>query len=355
MQHIVMTRLGTGIYRQSWYDSAISLFQAVTLPSVKAQRFERFIWLVVVDHAMPQAARARLAGLLDDERFHLVPIDLTRLPVIRYASAQHIWDRCRDYLFAQRLVTDPFDYIATSGIDADDAWHVDTLHEVDTRFTAALPQVREAESRTKGLLRHTSGMALTSPRGLRWYPQADVVTPLDARFYAMSVFVLARLSSGISAHSSRHGGWSNYARVLDFRVDEVRPDCPMWVYVRHDRAQVPWAVDRSANDPGAARQLRTHFAIDFDRIAAWRSERDREAVPGNAMPDTYPPYPHGDQIDTYFRITAVNQQIAALRDQLRVTTEHAEQTEIGALLKRQQGVRDDLVATLAAQGQNLFR
>ncbi|HML09555.1 MAG TPA: glycosyltransferase [Stellaceae bacterium] len=355
LPHVVVTRFGTGVYRQSWYDSAIGLFAAVTLPSLRAQRFERFIWLIVVDRAMPEAARLRLEALLDDDRFHLVPIDLEHLPTVRYGSAQHIWDCCLNYLFARRLVTNPFDYIATAMIDADDAWHIDTLRIVDDRFCAALPEVLRVEERTPGFLKHTSGMVLNAPRGLQWYAQADIVVPSELRFQSMSVFVLARLSSGIASHSSRHRAWDNYSRVLDFPVEDIFPDRPMWVYARHDRAEQPWSTAGSVSDLAAAEELRGNFGIDFEKVASWRAEREGEGVPNDGRPGAYPPYPLGVQIDTYFRITALNQQISALSERLRDAIDVAEITGIEVLLRQQRDLREQLVTTLTDQGLNFFR
>ena len=57
LPHFVITRLGIGINNDDWFQSALGLFEAVTLPSLCAQSSTDFTALLIVGHDMPPATR----------------------------------------------------------------------------------------------------------------------------------------------------------------------------------------------------------------------------------------------------------------------------------------------------------
>ncbi|GAB3993051.1 hypothetical protein GCM10029992_03700 [Glycomyces albus] len=63
--HVLSTRLGIGVYDQAWFDYRLTLFENITVPSIRAQTESGFRWLIVVDEQMPHAARKRLAAVVD--------------------------------------------------------------------------------------------------------------------------------------------------------------------------------------------------------------------------------------------------------------------------------------------------
>ncbi|KPC70360.1 hypothetical protein ADL26_17040, partial [Thermoactinomyces vulgaris] len=59
------TRHGIGIFDEDWFGYRQELFSRLTVPSMAAQTTDNFVWLVVVDRAMPKAARERLDRMLE--------------------------------------------------------------------------------------------------------------------------------------------------------------------------------------------------------------------------------------------------------------------------------------------------
>jgi hypothetical protein len=352
MQHFVVIRMGIGVHSEDWYRSALGLFEAITFPSLCAQTSQHFIALVLVDHAIPQTARRHLEHITaGNPNFHVLPIDLTRMYSVRQGCFDYVWDRCHDYLLGRRIIVDPFDYVITSVLDADDAWHRDTVAIVRAHSLERLPAFQRQERENPTCIRHTGGMCLSFPHGLRWFAHSDVVLPAHLPFNSMSVFTVARFSSGISAWSSRHTQWTSYCNVLEFAAITAEADRPMWAYVRHDRTQVGWDEQGNASDPRCVESLRYDFGIDFARVEQWRTDSQRQRG-GDQPPRSHLGMPSTEQLDCYFRITALNRQIDVLERQ-------AEEEDLDAagkaLLLRQRAARDDLMQIFREQARSIFR
>jgi hypothetical protein len=350
LKHFVVTRFGLGVHHLPWYESTLSLFEAITYPSLRAQTSQDFTWLLVVDHQMPRQAMGRLRDIVGGvPDYHIVPLDLTNMRQVRHGCFDHVWYRCQDYIIEHRLLTEPSDYVITSAIDADDAWHRNTAELVRRQSEPELARLLSDEIDRSAVVRHTCGQVLTFTRGLRWFAEADVVQPLDYEFLSMSVFVLARFSSGISALSSRHSAWPAMAHALLFDVKKAEHDGPMWVYVRHDRAQIDWQFEPSNSDAGAAQALRSDFGIDFAKVEAWRAnDLLRRQKPQS---ERHVGLSSREQHDCYFRIAALNRQIAVLE---RKQKQDGRDNEAELLVLKQREARLRLLERLQRQGRELF-
>lgn len=353
VQHFVITRVGIGIHQPSWFDGALSLFEAITFPSLVGQSSQDFTSLLIVDHQMPSQARERLERLVGGfSNFHIVPIDLTNMNSARQGCFDYVWDRCQDYLLARQIVLDPFEYVITSVLDGDDALHRDTVTIVKKVFEREFPNFIKAEAEGMTWIRHTGGMCLTFPDGLQWFAHPDVSVPMHYPFHSMSTFVAARFSSNISACSCRHSQWHHYCQVLNFHqlVEEVGR--PMWVYTRHNRTEVGWDVQRVINDGKSAASLHTEFGIDFDKILEWRAsqwEKERDRLSGGSA---HKGMPGTEQLDCYFRITALNKQIVSLEREL---ARGGLGGGVHALLARQRGARDQLLRSFHVRARENFQ
>jgi hypothetical protein len=269
--------------------------------------------------------------------FHVVPIDLTGMQYVRQGCFDYVWNCCQEFLLGRRLITDPFAYIITSVLDGDDAWHRGTVALVRDQAVAEMPEMLAAEARNFTWIRHTGGMYLSFPDGLEWYAHPDVVVPMHRPFHSMSTFVAARFSSGISACSSRHSAWPSYANVLAFKSITPEASRPMWVYVRHDRTEVPWDIPVRLSDPDSAKILHEQFGINFEKVENWR----RNHLPKNGADagGNHSGMWGTEQLDCYFRISALNRQIAVLERE----AELSRLDEDGlALLARQNALRAEL-------------
>jgi Putative rhamnosyl transferase len=352
--HFIVTRIGIGIHNENWYRGALGLFEAITFPSLCAQTCPDFTCLLIVDRNIPESAKSRLDAIVNGHRnFHIVPIDLTVMQQVHQGCFDYIWERCQDYLLAHRMIVDPFEYIITSVLDADDAWHVETVDLVQKRMTEEMPAFLASERRNMTWTRHTGGACLAFANGLRWYAHPDVVVPLHRLFGDMFVFVAARFSSGISACSSRHTQWASYCNVVDFKDIKCQRATPMWVYVRHDRSEVGWDVKDNESDSDSVSHLHADFGIDFDKVQCWRADHELRAIGrGDNIPRSHDGMAGTEQLDCYFRITALNRQIAILeRDAGNADADGS----LDRLLASQRRARDELVRRFHDQAQSHFR
>jgi len=352
--HFIVTRIGIGIHNENWYRGALGLFEAITFASLCAQTCPDFTCLLIVDRDIPVSARSRLETIVGGRRnFHLVPIDLTAMQQVHQGCFDYVWDRCQDYLLANRLVVDPFEYVITSVLDADDAWHRQTVAVVQERMAAEIPQFPACERQHMTWTRHSGGACLTYPNGLQWFAHSDVVTPLHNPFCSMSVFVAARFSSGISACSSRHTQWASFCNVVEFKDIQCEQGTPMWVYVRHDRSEVGWDVDDRESDSQSVGKLRADFGIDFDKIQRWRENPELRALRTNDnVPRRHAGMAGTEQLDCYFRISALNRQISILERDGRDAGVNGSPDQ---LLAGQRRARDELVWRFHEQAQSHFR
>ena len=347
-QHFVVTRIGLGVYDEGCLADMIDLFEIVTLPSLVGQTSQQFIWLVVIDAGMPVAARRRIeARLRPYPHFHVVAIDVTRLTHVRQGCFDWVWDCCQDHIMETGLIDDTGQYVVTSLIDADDAWHRDVVGTVNAHMASRLPGLTVGEENRGTWLRHTAGIAATFTRGYKWFIEHDAWEPAVSPFMSMSVFVAARFSSGISVCSSRHLGWPSYCKVLAFEMQEVEQNAPMWLYVRHHRTTQPW--DAAAIEPAGAavsRERCESFGIDLERLRQWR---DRSSG-GSGKPHrtAHAGRSASEQYDRIFKLAALNRQIAALqrrRDRLAASnTDQAASAEEAIAAKQAQ--RMDLIGLL---------
>jgi hypothetical protein len=351
LKHFIVTRLGLGVYSQSWFENTIDLFEAVTLPSLVRQSSTEFIWLIVIDADTPPPARDRLDRLLSSyPNFHLVPIDVTQLLHVRQGCFDWVWDHCQDFILERGLLDDPYDYIVTSLIDADDAWHQDVISTINRFMSERLPHARIGEESRGTWLRHTSGIAATLPCGYAWFVNADTLARLQFPFMSMAVFVAARFSSAISACSSRHRSWPSYCEVLAFEVAELEPDRPMWIYARHHLATQPWDAGSGApREASSTDMLCQDFGIDPQRVQQWRKKHDQPV----ASDDNFTMHRGRDasaQYDRMFKIAALNRQIKALKHRREKLGETLVGTDppLEDLIARSQIRRELLIETLRA-------
>jgi hypothetical protein len=359
LRHFVVIRLGLGVYNPIWYDGRLALFEAITCPSLRSQTDQDFIALIVVDQQIPRPALSRLCDIIaNSPNLHIIELDLTNLRQVRHGSWDFVWDHCQDYIIEQNLLSDPFEYIITSILDDDDAWHRRTVELIHNQMAPELPRLIAEESLSLTNYRHTRGQVLTFPRGLKWFVHNDVVQPFQYEFLGISVFVLARFSSGVSALSSRHPAWPAMAEVAVFDVKTLEHDQPMWVYVRHDQAETVWqeptisdpqqpagrGIAGEPGDPAGAAALCAEFGIDFTKVQVWRAKR-------RVQPSRHDGFLAREQLDCVFRIAALNRHIDALeRKQRRKGMNDDDES----LLLEQQRARLKLLDRLQAQGRELF-
>jgi len=341
--HFVVTRLALGIYDEERLNKLVDLFEAVTLPSLINQTSHDFIWLVSIDSNFPDPVKSRIDQLLSPHpNFFLIPIDVTELMNVRLACFDWVWDQYQDFILENNLLIDPHDYVITSVLDADDAWHRDVVSTVNKLAVDRLPSLSEANEMRGTWLRHSSGLAITFPNGYAWFISDGKIWPLKEEFRSMAVFVAARFASGISACSCRHTKWRQYAEILEFEVITHTHKEPMWIYTRHDEAVGHSDSKQAMPMPTSFEdRLGKTFGIDITKAKSWCTQ----------YPSRHPSRPRGEmkfnqhaavQFDLFFRIAGLNRKMRALKR--RNATDHA--GRIADQLKHCEADRKRLVALL---------
>lgn len=309
VKHFVITRIGIGIYDKVRLTKMIELFGAVTAPSLANQSSQNFIHLVVTDAFIPGECHDLLHSLLRGRpNAFLIAIDVTALTQVHLGSFDWVWDHCQQFILENNLVENPHDYVTTSILDADDAWQVDVVSTVEKVISEKLPAIDAKADERPTWTRHSSGIALTFPKGLAWFVAANRVGLMNFDFHSMSVIITSRFSSGISCCSSRHAKWPQYAEVVQFEIVKVTGDQPMWIYSRHDEGVIRWRADGSHPiGSEAENKLKTLFGIDLAKIRQWCSAYPAQSdsvYGGKKATETY---------DLIFRIAGLNRKISALK------------------------------------------
>jgi hypothetical protein len=306
--HFVITRLGFGIYEEARLKKMIDLFAAVTLPSIKNQT-ERFFWLIVVDKACAEANKDQIRGLIaGHDNYYCIEIDVTKLSNVRLACFDWVWDHCQSFILEKGLIENPEEYVITSIIDADDAWNREVISTVDQLVTKNMPAQFEKLNTRGTWLRHSIGLAITFYDGYVWFLSEKKIWPVKDEFRSMSVFVVARFSSGISACSCRHTQWRKYAEILDFEIMSLPSKQPMWVYCRHEETVESWNAKQGMPVPASFdERLQNTFGIDLEKVNKWLSDYP----PQNISQKHFNPSA-AIQYDLMFRIAIWNRKIQAL-------------------------------------------
>jgi len=310
--HFVVTRLGHGIYNGERLNKLVDLFEAITLPSVINQTSHDFIWLVSIDSDFPDAVKSRIGQLLSPyPNFFVVPIDVTELMNVRLACFDWVWDHYQDFILENCLLIEPHDYVITSILDADDAWHRDVISTVNKLVGDRLPGLSKTSEARGTWLQHSSGLAITLPHGYAWFISDGRIWPLQQEFRSMAVFVASRFSSGISACSCRHTKWRQYADVLEFEVITHTHKEPMWVYTRHGEAVGQWDSKPAMPMPASFdERLEKTFGIDMGKAKSWCAKYSSRPL-GEKKFDQHA----ANQFDLFFQIAGINRKIRALRRQ----------------------------------------
>ena len=133
-----------------------------------------------------------------------------------------IFEPCRNYLLERCLITDPTEFILTSAINSDDAWHRDFVSDINAIVADKLPGLIASEPYAATYVGHSAGLAITQQNGQKLFLPAKMTEPMASQFHSTTVSILARFSSGISAWSSRHIAWPYMAYVLMFETLNIQ-------------------------------------------------------------------------------------------------------------------------------------
>lgn len=236
--HVLSTRIGIGVYDEAWFDYRLTLFSAITVPSMMAQSSQDFVWQLVVDKRMPPRARARFDEIMKPvENARIIEVEFKtdfRKVIVKSAKA-YAAEKSAEYVLSSRL-------------DDDDALHVKAFERLQTeteRFFAESEHEYAAlslnvgcmwlPSHARGYTRyhdsHSLGLSLLEPadasRSVYGYPHRELkqrVTPRGAYVRGIDGNQLWWLYAAHTIADSDKGDGKRHGHILNhqhgYPVDE---------------------------------------------------------------------------------------------------------------------------------------
>ncbi len=267
LPHFILTRAGITTADEHWYRNARVIMEATCIASLEAQHCTGFHWLVAVDEAAP----AWFTDWLEERfrgqpRFHVVRVGVQGAVRCRLASFDWVFDLALRTTGLHQIVDEVDDFIITSNLDYDDAWAGFVTTTVQQHFAALAEQLKRAEATRSYLLAPSAGALLTLTNGARLDVREGVWRPEKTECASMSVFVLSRLSSGISASSCRHRAWPGFSRIVEFEYAAQPTDTPAWLYIRHPDAMSEASLGGRVQNP-ISDEFLAAFGISAERLA----------------------------------------------------------------------------------------
>lgn len=209
-EHFLLTKFNKGLYtrskktggkrtvRDEWMTHRIRLFEKYCLPSIKNQATQDFKWLVLFDRNTPEKYRKRIEEYTRYRQF---------IPVFGGWFPQHV----------KRLLKPETQYLITTRIDNDDAFHKNALKNLQLHF---------AEQRF---------LFLNFPRG---YCLEDTTGRITLNGSKSNPFItliekVERNPQGITIQTVRCMNHSHLERLG--KIEQICTSIPMWVQIIHDR------------------------------------------------------------------------------------------------------------------------
>lgn len=251
MKHYVLTRLGLTVTDEDWYKNKLPIFEKICFASVANQIDQNFVWIIALDDRAPSFFKEQLTHLLKGhDNYLVVPIDLQQIKPMSMLGYAWVWDAVVEHRALQPFLPDAEEFIITSMLDDDDAWHKETTARAAAHFGGVLECLVASEPSRSYLIACSSGAVLTFANGQWFYLDGQRIEDREWPFHSMSVFVLARFMSGITAYTSRHRSWADFHKVVGFDLTIETTDFPMWLYTQHAAAMSP-----EPNKPAVLRKI----------------------------------------------------------------------------------------------------
>lgn len=194
-----------------WCRERVALFRKYTLPSVNAQEFLGYKWVIAFDTELNEPVVDLLEEVKGIRRIH--PFFYNNRPGV---SAQNFVRTLNDFIL--NLCNDDVDHIVTTRLDTDDLisrQFLGVLHSSCTKIVRECPDF--------------DNFGLNFPFGVQYYKERMFVF-----MYEYSPF--------ISVMSKRHGknafqnafSFAHYDVGQHMKVKQIITPAPMWVQLIHD-------------------------------------------------------------------------------------------------------------------------
>lgn len=260
---IIATRFGIGVEDNRWLEHRLSLWKAVTLPSISQQTYSAWHWLLFVGDRSPdwfcKAAAEAAAPIASKVSF-----------VRSHADTEYVEQAAKEMGGGPAVL---------ALIDDDDAWRFDYLQSAVAAAGTTMPAMRDSViSFDLGLEYIVEDMvdrdlqAKGRPAGRSI--EARLYRPPGA-FHSMSILIASGKGKFPKESFSAHGSKGASLAKIGFERRVISTSAPMWLYVRHRQAdsgiRKAWSEGfhpspRLLGDFGLKEEALTEY-----RSSAWRS------------------------------------------------------------------------------------
>lgn len=224
MNHYIVTRLGVGISRKSFYDHHIKLLKEGLAVCFSKQTDSRFVWILIVDAKIPDSSFDELRNLIRSANGRVMKYDpIKNMRMLPRTAKEIVGDIDSPYLMTR--------------IDDDDI--------VTNDFVATLRS--EAEKFTK----HHSSIALAD--GVNCHLEHGCYTPYYHPTTPVGVSVYSLSGKDINVYAGNHNKMHERTNLRGGDVKIVRTNEPVWAYIRWGGSDS--AAYRGSSKPSNGRPL----------------------------------------------------------------------------------------------------
>ena len=212
-QHFIITRFNltnetwnydknnVKVLDETWLNKRYKLFENYCFPSLLNQKEKEFIWLVYFDINTPENYKK------ENEKYARIFPNFT--PVYKNNFKHFTSDLCSDI---RKLIAEDTEYIITSRIDNDDAFHCDAIKIIQQQFNF---QEKAIVDLTKGFCLQVKPSFKLSKSSLKLGPFVSLIERIDDGCFETII-------------SRAHTDWNSIENIIEIKKQ------PLWIQIIHE-------------------------------------------------------------------------------------------------------------------------
>lgn len=244
---VITTRLGLGIYDHQWWDARLSLFEAITVPSISRFRELDIHWHILIDTDIPDAIYDRLRDIFKTADSCCVHFDFVE-----------------NHAFTRNAIRDSFRAHASSTqrviammIDDDDAVGRDFFDNI-------LEEIARSPEES-AVISMSNGCALNAPE--------SEIGPLYYRSNTCNTVFYGRTSEILKVIFGSHVNWLDIAKGVGLRAIELDQPARQFAYTYHQQGDGSYGSRVGSVQGWRPVSVEDYewFGIDRVRFNDWKS------------------------------------------------------------------------------------
>lgn len=212
-QHFIITRFNltnetwnydknnVKVLDETWLNKRYKLFEKYCFPSLLHQKEKEFIWLVYFDINTPENYKKKNA------KYAKIFPNFT--PVYKNNFEHFTSDLCTDI---RKLIAADTEYIITSRIDNDDAFHCDAIKIIQQQFEF---QEKAIVDLTKGFCLQVKPSYKLSKSSVKFGPFVSLIEKIDDGYFETII-------------SRAHEDWNSSENIIEIKKQRL------WIQIIHE-------------------------------------------------------------------------------------------------------------------------